>query len=426
MAVQERKSVSVSLWWESFRQIAVAALTGRKPGSPRVLLQLAVAFCAVVGLYDALTIILYLSGGPFIGPQRSILFPDFIVFHAASRAFLEGKLGVIYQLAAFSDFENLNYPEYFKQPVNFRPFMYPPTWLLLTIPLAWFGVVAAYSAFMAATAAFATLLAGRSNFWIWMATLTSPAALWTMISGQNAFLNIGLFYGGMRLVDRSPAAAGILLGVLSYKPQLCVLVPVALLAARRWQALAWMIVTAVFMAVASLAVFGVEFWLQFFEMARERSGPEFAALMFQHVSTFITTILVAGRILGLPPTLASVAQLAGAVAAVIIVWRAFSRHEPSDESTAVLAAGTLLVSPYLINYDLLLLMPAALMVFRRRVEADLYPGELLFYVGLWLIPNIGIRLNGMGIPLMPVFVVGLLFLAWQALKQRAPELPRVA
>jgi hypothetical protein len=128
-----------------------------------------------------------------------------------------------------------------------------------------------------------------------------------------------------------------------------------------------MIATAVFMALASLAVFGLEFWVQFVEMARDRSGPEFAALMFQHVSTFITTILVAGRILGLPPTLASVAQLAGAVAAVILVWRAFSRHEPSDESTAVLAAGTLLVSPYLINYDLLLLMPAALMVFRRRV-----------------------------------------------------------
>jgi alpha-1,2-mannosyltransferase len=425
-AVWESKSVSAPRWLESLRQVAVAALTGRNPGSTRLLLRLAVVFCAVVGLYDALTIVLYFQGGPYIGPQRSILFPDFIVFHAASRAFQEGKLGVIYQLAAFSDFENLNYSEYFKQPVDFRPFMYPPTWLLLTIPLAWFGVVAAYSAFLAATAALATFLAGRSNFWIWMATLTSPAALWTMISGQNAFLNIGLFYGGMRLVDRSPAAAGILLGVLSYKPQLSILVPVALLAARRWRVLAWMIGTAVAMALASLAVFGLEFWLQFFEMARERSGPEFAALMFQHVSSYITTILVAGRILGLPPTLASVAQLAGALTAVIVVWRAFSRHEPSDEATAVLAAGTLLVSPYLINYDLLLLMPAALMVFRRRVEADLHPGELLFYVGLWLIPNIGVRLNGMGIPLMPVFVAGLLFLAWQALKQRASALPRAA
>jgi hypothetical protein len=180
------------------------------------------------------------------------------------------------------------------------------------------------------------------------------------------------------------------------------------------------------MALASLVVFGPAFWIQFIEMARESSMPPFTDLMFRHVSHFMTTILVSGRILGLPTPVATAAHLAGAAAAAIVVWRAFSRHPLGDETTAILAVATLLVSPYLINYDLLLMMPAALMVFRRRAEADLYPGELLFYVGLWLIPNIGVRLNGMGIPLMPVFVAGLLFLAWQALKQRAPGLPRAA
>ncbi len=413
--------MSAPHWWESLRQIAVAALTGRNPGSTALLLRLAVVFCTVVGLYDALTIILYLSGGPFIGPQRGILFPDFIVFHAASRAFLEGKLAVIYSLPAFSDFENLSYPEYFKQPVDFRPFMYPPPWLLLTIPLAWLSVVTGYSLFMAATAAFATIMAGRRNFWIWMAALTSPAALWTMIAGQNAFLNMALFYGGMRLIDRSPTAAGLLLGVLSYKPQLWILIPVALVAARRWQTLWWAIGTAAVMALASLFVFGPSFWIQFLEMARESSMPPFTDLMFRHVSHFMTTTLVSGRILGLSTPVATVAHLAGALAATIVVWRAFSRYPLGDESTAILAAGTLLVSPYLINYDLLLIMPAALMVFRRRVLANLYPGELFFYAGLWLIPNVGIRLNAKGIPLTPLFVAGLLFLASQALK--ASSLP---
>jgi hypothetical protein len=418
------KSVSAVGWWEPLRQIAVAALTGRKPGSPRLLLQLAVAFCAVVGIYDALTIILFLSGGPYIGPQRWVLFPDFIVYHAAGRAFLEGKLGVIYNLAAFSDYENLHYLDHFNSKLtDFRPFMYPPPWLLLIVPLAWLGVATGYGLFMATTAAIATVMVGRANFWIWAAALTSPAALWTMIAGQNAFLSVGLFYGGMRLLDRSPMAAGILLGLLSYKPQLWVLIPVALVAARRWRALAWAIGTAAFMALVSLLVFGLEFWIQFFEMARESSTPQFTEQMFRHVSTFMTTILAAGRILGIPPSLAYLVHLTAAGTAVIMIWRAFSRHGPSDESTAVLAAGTLLISPYLINYDLLLLMPAALLVFRRRVETDLYPGELLFYVGLWLIPNLGIRLNGKGIPLMPIFVVGLLFLAWQALKQRSSPAP---
>jgi hypothetical protein len=180
------------------------------------------------------------------------------------------------------------------------------------------------------------------------------------------------------------------------------------------------------MALASLLLFGVEFWIRFLEMARELSQPQFTDQMFQHVSTCMTTIPAAGRILGVPSAVATVVHLAAAGAALILVWRAFRHHEPSDETTAILAAGSLLVSPYLITYDLLLLMPAALMVFRRRVEADLLPGELLFYAGLWLVPNLGIRLNGLGIPVMPLFVVGLLFLAWQASKRRAPVQVRAA
>ena len=65
------------------------------------------------------------------------------------------------------------------------------------------------------------------------------AAVWVILAGQNTFLSLALFYGGMRLVDRAPAIAGILLGLLAYKPQLFLLIPVALLAARRWRVLAW-------------------------------------------------------------------------------------------------------------------------------------------------------------------------------------------
>lgn len=427
MARGRSKSVSKLLCWEPLRQIAVSALTGRKPSSPKLLLQVAIAFCAIVGVYEVLTIILFLSDGPNIGPPRWVLFPDFIVYHAAGRALLEGKPGAIYDLAAFSDYLNLNYTDYFKrQLVDFRPFMYPPPWLLLILPFALPGVAAGYGLFMATTAVFATVLVGRAHFWIWMAALTSPAALYTAMAGQNAFLSAGLFYGGMRFLDRSPRGAGILLGLLSYKPQLFVLIPIALLAARRWRALSWTIGTAAGMALASLLAFGPAFWIQFLEMARESSSPQFTDQMFRYVAIFMTTIRAAGHILGVPPALATVAHLAGALAALVVVWQTF-RHRPlGDETTALLAVATLLVSPYLINYDLLLMMPAALMIFRRRAEADLYPGELLFYVGLWLVPNLGIRFSAKGIPVMPLFVVGLLFLAWQASRPRTPVPVRAA
>lgn len=414
-------------WWEPLRQITVAALTGQKPGLPGLLVKLAVAFCAVVGVYDVLTIILFLADGPNIGPPRWVLFPDFIVYHAAGRALLEGKPGVIYELAAFSDYLNLYYTDYFKRElVDFRPFMYPPPWLLLILPFALPGVAAGYGLFMTTSVVLATVLVGRDRLWIWMAALTSPAGLYTAMAGQNAFLSVGLFYGGMRLLDRSPAGAGILLGLLSYKPQLFVLIPVALLAARRWRALWWTLGTAAAMALISLLVFGPSFWIQFLEMARESSAPQFTDKMYRYVAIFMTTIRAAGHILGIPPGLATIAHLAGALAALVVVWQAF-RHRPlGDETTAILAVATLLVSPYLINYDLLLMMPAALMIFRRRAEADLYPAELLFYVGVWLVPNLGIRFSAKGIPVMPLFVLGLLFLAWQASKPRTPVPMRAA
>jgi hypothetical protein len=54
----------------------------------------------------------------------------------------------------------------------------------------------------------------------WLAVVTSPAAVWVVLAGQNTFFSIALFYGGFRLLDRTPAVAGILFGLLSYNPQI--------------------------------------------------------------------------------------------------------------------------------------------------------------------------------------------------------------
>ena len=338
------------------------------------------------------------------------------MFHAAARAFFEGNLSIIYDFSAFVAFENRIYVDRFPSPVGFRPFLYPPVWLLLILPVAFLGVAAAYGAFMAATAAISYVLMGRSDIYGWLAVITSPAALWTMISGQNAFLTIGLFYGGMSLLTRCPAAAGILLGILSYKPQLWILVPVALVAGRHWRALAFTIGTALVLAMLSLLVFGFDFWIRFFEMTREASSPEIVNTMFRDVSIYMTTILAAARILGVAPEVAGVIHIVGALAGCTLVWFSFRRYPHSDERTAVLAVGTLLLTPYLVNYDMLLLMPAAVAIFRRRVTSRIYPLELLFFFCFWLVPNVGVRFNIYQMPLFPIFVVGFAYLAFVTLR----------
>ena len=69
-------------------------------------LVLAAAFCAAVGLYDALYVWRLISGGPLIGPGISAFFPDFLVFQAAARAWLEGQAALIYNSDALTAFQN--------------------------------------------------------------------------------------------------------------------------------------------------------------------------------------------------------------------------------------------------------------------------------------------------------------------------------
>jgi alpha-1,2-mannosyltransferase len=388
---------------------------------------IAAVFCGLLGLYDLLYVLFLLTGGPLIGSRFNVLFPDFLVFHAAARAWFEGKAALIYDIDAFTRFQNAIYPDRFPNVVHFRPFFYPPIWLLMLLPFAWLAVGKAYGAFMAATAAVATALEGRRDWWGWLAILTCPAAVWTTLAGQNTFLSVALFYGGLRLLDRSPAAAGVLLGLLAYKPQIWVLVPLALLAARQWKALAWTVGTVIVLSLLSLGVFGLDFWRAFFDAARDAGSARVVNEMFERIYMHMTTLLAAARIVGLPPGVAGAIQLAGSALAIAATWFAFRRHGTSDERTAVLATATLLVSPYTLNYDLLLLMPVVVALFRRGAAGGFYPAERTVMLILWLMPTFGMVANRLDFPVMPLVILLFGCIAWLRL-QAAPkvELPEPA
>jgi alpha-1,2-mannosyltransferase len=393
----------------------------------RLDLIVAACFCAAIGLYDVLYLLLGLSGGPLIGPSLNVLFPDFLVFHAAVRAWLAGKAALIYDIDAFTAFQNAIYADRFPKAVHFRPFFYPPIWLLLLLPLGALAVGKAYGLFMTATATLATALEGRRDWWGWLAILVSPAAVWTIVAGQNTFLSLGLFYGGLRLIERAPAAGGVLLGVLSYKPQIWALVPLALVAARQWRALGWMIATVAVLSLVSLGLFGLDFWLAFLDAAREASSPRVVNETFERIFMQMTTLLAAARIFGLPPAVSSAVQLAGAALAVAAVWIAFRRHPAGEARIAILATATFLVSPYTLNYDLLLLMPAVVVLFRLGASLGFYPFERLVHLALWLMPTLGWILNQLGLPLMPLVVLLFGAIAWARLKGRSKvELPGLA
>lgn len=52
--------------------------------------------------------------------------------------------------------------------------------------------------------------------------------------GQNSFLTAALLGGSLLLLDKRPIVAGVLIGLLSYKPQFGLLIPLVLVATGRW------------------------------------------------------------------------------------------------------------------------------------------------------------------------------------------------
>ena len=142
------------------------------------------------------------------------------------------------------------------------PFAYPPSYL----PVLWaLGQ-------LSGPVAFVLLMAASLPLYLWatlgrkwrpaalLAALVAPTTVIGIVSGQSGLVAAALFAGGLRLAADRPATAGVALGLLSYKPQLGLLIPVALVASRRWRTLGAAAATAIFMIIATSALFGPAIW----------------------------------------------------------------------------------------------------------------------------------------------------------------------
>ena len=90
--------------------------------------------------------------------------------------------------------------------------------------------------------------------------LVSPAALLCVLSGQSSFLTTAALLAIFAQLDKRPVLAGVLIGLLTVKPQLGILFPFALIASGRWRVFFAAGVTAVALFAASVALGGVESW----------------------------------------------------------------------------------------------------------------------------------------------------------------------
>ncbi len=295
----------------------------------------------------------YLRGTWLIAPDGGGVATDFVNVWAAGKLTLAGHAAAAY-----------DWPTHKLAEVNAvgHPFdgyygwHYPPPFLfvaaaLALLPYAPAFLLWAFATFSAYLTAIRAIVSDRSGYWL---AAAFPPVIANFFVGQNGFFSAALFGGALVLLERQrPIAAGVLLGLLTYKPHLGMLFPLALIAAGEWRMFVSAGIVAVLLAAASWLAFGGDSWLAF----AGHIGPSSQAVFAEGKAdlTKLQTAFGLARDLGGSETAAWIVQgtvaLAAAIA-VVLVWRSRLAYEIK---AAALGTAAMLVTPYLYTYDLAVL-----------------------------------------------------------------------
>ena len=300
----------------------------------------------------------------------------------------------------------------FSPALPFHFWSYPPPGLLLAAPFAlapgYFAALAGWTTFgllalwPAARAALATRDGGPDRTDVLLLMLC-PAVATNVGLGQNGAVTAALLLGGMALLDRRPRAAGALLGLLVFKPQIAILLPVMVLAGGRWRTMGAAVASAAALLALSTALFGVESWRAFLvgsvpmqgQMLRFGSGPFLSMMPSAYVSA---------RLLGAAWTAAALVQAPFTLLGAALVWRAW--RTPGADGTAraaVLCAATFVASPQAFNYDLIPTAFAVLVLLRRSLRL----GDVALAAAAWALPPAMIVLGAERLPVAPLVLTAL-------------------
>nr|WP_248281508.1 glycosyltransferase family 87 protein [Aromatoleum petrolei] len=297
------------------------------------------------------------------------LFTDFTPTYAASIIVRELPAEFVYMprtmAAAGKEAARRIYGELTEQQagvVGFAPWMYPPSFILLVLPLAYLPYLVAWAGWLGVTAlpyllSLRRILPERLGLPF---ALAAPPALFNVMYGQTGFLTAGLIGAGLLLLRNRPLWGGLLIGLASVKPHFGVLIPFALLAGGHWRAFAAASTSVLGLVALSVLALGDDPWFAFI-------GTSLFHLDAFTVGAFALPAMVtpwsAARLAGMTIDQAWVLQcLVSALMLAIVtwVWWRGRRHTGSHGlQAAVLCLATPLALPLAFLYDLALIVPAA-------------------------------------------------------------------
>ena len=328
---------------------------------------------------------------------------DFASFYAAGSLVLDGRAGDVYNMAAHYAREQ----QIFGTATPYYGWLYPPIFLLVATPLALMPYLLALAVWQIGSLALYLLVIGIivhrmrgiviGPIWLPIAA-GFPAVFINLGHGQNGLLTAGLLGAALLALSARPVVSGILFGLLAYKPQFALVIPVALLAAGQWRTIAAAGITVMALVGITSLVFGADLWLAF-AASTETSRKlllEQGDVGFEKLQSVFAVVRMWGG--GVPLAYA----LQGAVSAAVLCGTAWTWRSACsrDVKAALLVIATLLASPHVLDYDLAILALAIAFTVSAGLADGFRPFEISLLAAAWLVPLLSRAVAGAtGIPL---------------------------
>jgi hypothetical protein len=303
---------------------------------------------------------------------------DFRVFWAAARLTLAGD-----PVAAF-DAVRID-AEYGTVTEAWMPWLYPPGYLLVVAPL---GALPYAVAFLAMTLLSIGSMALASRPFaggvqpVWAALALAPAYMPALVIGQNSLIWLALLLAALLALRSGRAVlAGVIIGCLTLKPQLGLMLPIALLAAGQWRTILVAGATALILAALPTLIVGPEYWMLLSERLGQHADRMFSQIQDLHMTVGTFQFMT---MLGLAPSLALALQwgvLALSALSVFLFWR--SDRISFDAKAALLLIAILLSAPYLWYYEAAMMAAIGLFLLRAGILTARLP-DLCLLALLWI------------------------------------------
>jgi Glycosyltransferase family 87 len=264
---------------------------------------------------------------------------------------------------------------------------YPPTIMVLLKPLgllpsyAWFVVLWVGAGLALLTAA---LFSGNrspastnsrvtanqawsSQVWVWMAVILTPGTMLCINAGQTGMLTSAVLYFGLLFAVARPVLAGAIMALLVAKPHLGLALPVALLALGAYRAVVSTGIWAAMYVGLTFVVLGPEPWHQFLSVTLPEHVHYVDTVSAGPDEALKITMFMLLRAVGFSKVAAMSTHVLLSLSVVAVMAATLRATTNQSLRFLVVALATLLISPYLLGYEVVL---AALAIGRVVLDRE--------------------------------------------------------